>query len=184
MPDPLTLGMLGGVALTEGVKFLYGQATELLRRRRERKDAKAEPPAPPVGTPALDGELEQPLRVDDAVLEQLEPDLRDLRRDLKDYVDEIEPIDSADERLLATADGLRSVLEAVYGQRITFRGEQRPASGPFVEGRVDVGTVSGYVAGIRAKNVTGGSLHGVVRADEVAAGGEAVGVDLDRSAER
>jgi hypothetical protein len=41
----LTLGVLGGVALSEGIKFLYGQATELLKRRRKRKDAKkaAEP---------------------------------------------------------------------------------------------------------------------------------------------
>nr|WP_052478812.1 hypothetical protein [Kibdelosporangium sp. MJ126-NF4]CEL20764.1 hypothetical protein [Kibdelosporangium sp. MJ126-NF4]CTQ89677.1 hypothetical protein [Kibdelosporangium sp. MJ126-NF4] len=180
MPDPLTLSVLGGAALTEGIKFLYGQATELLKRRRERKDAKAELPAE---TPALEGELRQPLQVDPAALERLEPDLRELRRGLQDYVDELEPVDSSDERLLETADAVRQILEAVYGQRITFRGEQRPASGPLAEGRVDVGTVSGYVAGVRAKTATG-TVRGMVNVNEVTSGGEVVGVDIDHLGEK
>ncbi|ONI74769.1 hypothetical protein ALI144C_38860 [Actinosynnema sp. ALI-1.44] len=184
MPDPLTLSVLGGAALTEGIKFLYGQATELLKRRRERKDAAtAEQPAQTVETPELDGQLAQPLRVDQAALERLEPDLRALRRDLQDYVDGLEPVESSDDRLLQTADAVRRVLEAVYGQRITFRGEQRPASGPLAEGRVDVGTVAGYVAGVRAKTATG-TVRGMVNVDEVSAGGEVVGVDIDHLGEK
>jgi hypothetical protein len=36
--DPLNLSVFAVEALNEGIKFLYGQATELLERRRERKD--------------------------------------------------------------------------------------------------------------------------------------------------
>ena len=44
--DPLTLSAIGGTILVEGIKFLYGQAGELLkswRERRQKGDA-AEPP--------------------------------------------------------------------------------------------------------------------------------------------
>ena len=40
MVDPLTLSTIGAVALTEGIKFLYEQAGEVLKRWRERKDAR------------------------------------------------------------------------------------------------------------------------------------------------
>ena len=39
MADPITLTLVGTVVLTEGIKFLYGQAGELIKRWRERKDA-------------------------------------------------------------------------------------------------------------------------------------------------
>ena len=41
MADPLTLAAVGAVALTEGIKFLYGQAGETLKRWRESKGTKA-----------------------------------------------------------------------------------------------------------------------------------------------
>ncbi len=39
MVDPLSITAIGAVAITEGIKFLYGQAGEILKRWRERKDA-------------------------------------------------------------------------------------------------------------------------------------------------
>src|SRR4051794_36670422 len=45
MPEPLTL-TLGALALTEGVKFFYAQAGELLKWWRERRDKKPEAPEP------------------------------------------------------------------------------------------------------------------------------------------
>lgn len=179
MTDPLTLSVLGGVALTEGVKFLYGQATELLRRRRDRKAGEAGDAE--VALPELDGELELPLRPDQAVVERVEPELKELRRRLQDYVDDIEPVTGDDRALLETADAVRKLLEAVYGQRITFRGEQREASGPVVEGEIDVDAVSGYAAAVRARSVTGpATIRAKARAGEVTEGGEMVGVDIDR----
>ena len=41
MVDPLSLSAIGAVALTEGIKFLYEQAGEVLKRWRDRKDAGA-----------------------------------------------------------------------------------------------------------------------------------------------
>ncbi len=181
MVDPLTLSALGATALTEGIKFLYEQATELLRRRRENQ-AEQEPAV--VEAPVLEGAL-APLRPDPAVLARFEDDLRRLRRELQDYVDDVEPIEPGDTGLLEKADAVRQMLEVVYGQRITFRGERRPASGPLVEGEVEVATVAGRVAAVRAKQVTGPStIRGVVRVDDVTDSGEVVGVDIDRIGDR
>lgn len=181
MADPITLSVLGGVALTEGVKFLYGQATELLKRRRERRDGEAGAvEVEPAEVPELDGELRLPLRADAAVLDRVEPDLKELRRKLQDYADGVEAIGSEDRDLLESADAVRRLLEAVYGQRITFRGERRAASGPVVEGGIDVDVVAGYAAAVRARVITGGTVRAAVRANEVGEGGEVVGVDVDR----
>lgn len=38
MPEPLTLAAVGGAVLAEGIRFLYGQATEAVKRWRERRD--------------------------------------------------------------------------------------------------------------------------------------------------
>ncbi|HET6293622.1 MAG TPA: hypothetical protein VFG33_09610 [Kribbella sp.] len=176
MPDPLTLSALGATALTEGIKFLYSQATELLKQRRER----AAKPAKPVDTTALAGELE-PLKADDDVATQVEAELKRLRHVLQDYVDDIVPIDPKDRELLEATDEVRRLLEAVYGQRITFRGEHRPESGPLVQGSVDALEVAGYVAAVRAKTVGGSAtVQGTVRTEEVREGGQAIGVDIDR----
>lgn len=178
MADPLTLTVLGAVALTEGIKFLYGQASELLKRRRERKDAAKTIEMAATGTPELEGELQQPLVADVETLDQLEPELRELRKDLLEYADETEPVQPGDQKLLATTDALRQVLEAVYGQRITFRGEDRPVSGPVVRAKIDVKKVAGYAAGVRAKSVTEGTIDVDASADEVT--GTFIGVDIDR----
>src|SRR5689334_19397449 len=48
MADPFTLGAIGALALTEGIKFLYTQAGALIdswRKRREEKATDAEHPA-------------------------------------------------------------------------------------------------------------------------------------------
>lgn len=132
----------------------------------------------------MEGRLE-PLSPDPKALESLTSDLRELRRLLADYADEVEPADPADRILLKRVDALRLVLEAIYGQRITFRGEQRPASGPVVQGAIDVRSVSGYAAAVRAEAVRGSAeVRGKACADEVQAGGEIVGVDIDRIGER
>jgi hypothetical protein len=47
MVEPFSLGVLGAVAATEGIKFLYAQAAEVLKRWRERRacrDAEADAP--------------------------------------------------------------------------------------------------------------------------------------------
>ena len=48
------------------------------------------------------------------------------------YVDEGEPLDATNAALLERVDLLRELMEAVLQQRISFKGEPRPASGPVV----------------------------------------------------
>lgn len=141
--DPLSLSVLSAAAaLTKGIEFLYAQAGEILKRRRERADPKApssEVPEPPPDVPeVIAGEL-QPLVVDDVEADRLEGDIRELRRALSEYADGTYPVDLGNENLLAATDALRCALEAVYGQRLTFVGEDRSASESGLQAAVDVG---------------------------------------------
>jgi hypothetical protein len=188
MPDPLTLAALGAVALTEGIKFLYNQASELLKRRRERKAAAPTPPPPApqpveVPTPAVvEGEI-APVTVDEVALDRLAEEISGLRHDLGRYVDETDPapVDPADERLVATVDALRQAIEAVWQQRITFRGEAREPSGPVVRGTIDVAEVAGRAAAVRAGRISGdATVEGRVTADRIERGGSAYGVEADK----
>jgi hypothetical protein len=132
MVDPLSLAALSAVALTEGVKFLYGQATELLKRRRERRDAAKKDEAAAALPTAPEGLLDGALTVgEDVPVADADADrLKALRSQLTDYMDGIEPVREDDAGLLEAADALRGLLEAVYGQRITFAGEPgRPPTG-------------------------------------------------------
>jgi hypothetical protein len=181
--EAITLAAVGTAVLMEGIKFLYAQAGEAIkwwRERHDRPDAVAET-LPLVPDAPLEGTLEPP-RVDPAVMERLEEEIRGLRSALAPYADPIaaEPVDPANQDLVAVVEGLRDALEAVLGQRITFRGESRGPSGPLAVGEVDVDTVAGYAAGVRARSIEGGVVRGTVRAKTVEKGGKAVGVDADR----
>lgn len=182
MTDPLTLAAVSALVLTEGVKFLYGQAGEALKRWRERKaadTAAAEEPGPaPLPPDVFDGRLLEPYLDLDKV-GALEQELRDLRSAVADYAQGIDDVDPGDRGLLAAIDGLRRVMEAVYGQRITFKGEPRPSSGVQVVAEAKVDEVRGYVAGLRAKHIIRGAALGRVEAKTVGPDGQAVGIDVD-----
>lgn len=172
MSDLLPLAALSAAALTEGVRFLYDQAGELLRARRERR---AEQSA--VDTPAVVAEPAVLPAADPAVVDRFSEELRALRADLHEFASGIDEIDPSNEALVRRVDALRGVLEAVYGVPVTFDGEARPAGPPLVHGRIDVDAVAGYVAAVRADRASGW-IRGDIRAGRVEAGGEAIGVDL------
>lgn len=186
MLDPLTLSAIGALAITEGIKFLYGQAGEILKRWREHKDAakdastqlnKTEPldvKLPPI----FEGQLSAP-HIHFGAVEWVEEQLRELRKDLSDYADGIELVDVTNENVLQRVDALRQLLEAVYQQHITFKGEQRPPSGPVVEGRIDVEEVAGYVAAVRARQIVSGTVSAEAKARRVEPGAQFIGVDID-----
>lgn len=178
MSEPLTLAALGAVALSEGIKFMYEQAKELLRRWREKKDRgeTGSLEAPAASAPVLDAPLVT-ARVPDAVLEENAETLTALRRALIEYGDEGRRPDPADHALLETVDALRRVLELAYGQRITFRGERREPTGTRVDSKVEATEVAGYLAGVRARLDAGLDISSDVRVGHVS--GEVVGVDLD-----
>jgi hypothetical protein len=181
LADPLTLGALGAVALTEGIKFLYGQAGEVLKRWHERRDKAAATTQARLQAPGglLDGAVE-PADPRDDVSERLEEELRETRRLLADYAEGIETPRPDDRLLLEQTDALRRLLEAVYGQRITFKGESRPSSGPLVTGDIDVDDVAGDAAAVRARVIESGDVRGSAKAKRVEPVGKLSGVDVER----
>src|ERR1044072_4764558 len=148
MADPqttpfITFAISAGVALlTETVKFVYSQATELLKARRDRKQAGgSEPGHEPQITAVTPKELPdifegrlEPLQVDFEALEREAERINALRKEIDDYAQGIEVIDPKNRDLVAKVDDLRGLLEVVYSQRITFKGEQREPSGTRVHG--------------------------------------------------
>jgi hypothetical protein len=109
----------------------------------------------------------------------VENELREIRRLLADYADGIEVPKPGDHLVAEQADALRRLLEAVYGQRITFKGEQRPPSGPLVIGEIDVKQVAGDAAAVRAKVISSGEVRGSAKAERVEEGGKLTGVETD-----
>lgn len=184
MSEPLTLEFVSGVVLTEGVKFLYNQAAEILKLWRERRksDLAIKDKTIPitVAPPAIfEGEL-APLEIHLDKLEPLENHLLQLRGRLANYADELEPIDSNNQQLLEAVDALRQVMEAVYQQRLTFKGEQRSPSGPVVIGTIDVESVAGTAAAVEAKSISSGRVVGMSKARDVEETGTVYGVKADK----
>jgi hypothetical protein len=180
MGDPLTIGVVGAAALTEGIGFLYGQAGEALKRWRERKAAKEAVKVEPVDVelPAVfQGYLDEP-RLDLEAVERLEPDLRDLRAAVAEYAQGIDELDPRDRELLETVDALRRAMEAVYRQRLVFKGEPTSPEDVQAVGEAKVEEVLGYVAGLRARRIIG-SARGRVEVGKVGPGGQAVGLEAD-----
>jgi hypothetical protein len=125
MLDPITV--VGTAALTQAVTFLYGQITDLLRRRRERTDQQQNVPLPEVAAGVLDAALPA-ATVSLHDLDRVEPELLRVRAVLGDYADEIRPVEADDSHLIETAAKARAILESIYGRRITFAGESGRAN--------------------------------------------------------
>lgn len=172
MSDAVSLASLGAAALTEGIKFLYAQAGELLKRRRDRT------PSDTAGAQSTPEIVAQPALLPAADLELLvrfESELRALRTDLSEYDSGVDVVDPSDEALLLRVDALRRVLESIYGTRLVLRGE--PPEPAAIVARVDADDVAGYVAAVRANGPVG-DIHAYTRVRQVRAGGQVVGVDL------
>ncbi|MGH3797335.1 MAG: hypothetical protein ACRDSP_20875 [Pseudonocardiaceae bacterium] len=187
MADPITLAALGAVALSEGIKFLYGQASELLRARKERRlEAELGGKLPtavqmsvPDSTPLDNGAVH--FTADAQTLEEHHAKLAELAARLAPYAQDWTDIDPADVSILTATDQLRMLLEAVYGQRLTFQGEQREESGTRVDVRQLLGNIDGAVAGVRAKNISGEAQVSVSQtAEGVGVDGKLTGIEADR----
>ena len=177
MPDPVTLGVVGGWAAAEGVKFLYGQAAELLkvwRERRSRTEAGETLPAqvvvPIIGNDVLDGTPTEQV-VDADLLGRENKALVQLIGALAPYATGLADIDPADQDLADQAGRLRALLEAVYGQRLTFLGETRPPTGTRLSVTQVLDEVRGAVVGAEADVAAGGAVTVDQRITEVRADG-------------
>lgn len=184
MAEPFSLSVLGATALTEGIKFLYGQAVELLRIRRERHAIRSSGAAvaetenvPLPASPVLDATPTQSA-VNGAVLDQEGSVLVELAGTLSPYAQDLADVDAADATLIEQIERARSLLEALYGQRLTFRGEQREPTGSTI---VDVKQVLGLVreaVGVDIDEVAGGSA--VTVDQDVAEAGRVVGARITK----
>jgi hypothetical protein len=141
--DPVTIA--GTAALTEGIKFLYGQVTELLRRHREHTERAVESSdqltsgreaqaggsvaLPGVSSGVLDGPLTE-TPVGSAELAEAAPQLAKVRTALADYADGVLHVTADDEALSDAAASARGLLEILYRQHLTLVGEKgRPVTG-------------------------------------------------------
>ena len=157
---------LAGSALTAGINFLFGQATDLLRRRRRsQKDLWSVVEVPAGPAEVLDGDLVGG-PVDLAVLDRYTDQLRELRSAVAEVADGLTDPDPSDADLMARVAGLRGLLEVIYGQHITFHGEQRPTTGTplpadaatTIVNQVTTVTASGPGSVAAGRDITG-TLH-------------------------
>ncbi len=171
--EPLLLSV-GGAALTEGVTFLYAQASEFLRTWRARRGGRAEAPVAMTPPGAVTVGTADPL-VDprDTAMEDTLQDLRDLAEQVKDGTIEV-----TSERGRQIVSELRDYLEILLRAPITLAGEV-PRS--FHAGSVAVITarVEGDVAGVRVAPGAAGRVGDVsVRTGDVAPDGRVTGVEF------
>ncbi len=186
MVEPLSLSVLGGVVLTEGVKFLYEQASELIKavrdRRRAVRDGIAQPDRldiPMVANTVLDGPATS--TVDATVLDREQAELLRLAGSLAPYASGAADVESDDHELLTSAHRLRTLLESAYGQRLTLRGEQRERTGTVVHVSQVLGDVAGEAVALQAESVDGEAHLGVEQsASHVQSGGSVTGVRIGR----
>lgn len=185
MVDPGTLATLENTALTQGIAFLYGQATELLKRRRERSDAAmadAVAPAPQASNahlPALAGEL-NPVEADEQVVESRSEDLLILTEQLSSYVNGTRAADPSDPRFIAMVEALRGLLELVYRQRITIAGETREPTGSTIDVKLVTAKVDGELTVAQVGQVrSGGKVTAAAELGDVGPGAKVTGFRAD-----
>jgi hypothetical protein len=181
MGEPFSLALVGGAVIGEAVKFLFEQASSLIRAARERRaQAKQATEVPPVANvpvapnDVLDGPVAA--TVDGRLLDQENRRLIALTGALAPYAAGDAEIDATDGDLMTALSEIRTLLEGLYGQRFTLRGEAREPSGTRVDVRQVLGTVRGGVVGVEAESAVEASVTVEQSASSVEAGGTVTGV--------
>ena len=186
MADPATISLVsvGSVVIAEGVKFLYGQAAELLKRMRERskqEDSAAREaavlPTRVALPPAIPGEaFAVDVRVED--IEMLRPDLEYLLDHFSGFERGFKDLDLEDEATLKHVAALRKAVETLLGRQFTFSNEARPRM-PTMATRIVADEVHGALTAIRAKTITAGNASVDLKIGILGKDGTAIGIDVD-----
>ncbi|MBT2530132.1 hypothetical protein J7E91_33445 [Streptomyces sp. ISL-99] len=170
MPDATEIAVISSV-LPATLTFIYQRAERLLSRRGSEPETELSLPD------SLVGDLQLPLQPDTDQLLTRRGELEQLRDALAVYAQGDAPVRPRDQALLRNLNRLRRALEEIYCQRLTFEGEDRPASGPFVQQRLK--EVSGEVTGMDADEIDG-TARLVQDVDRVAHGGKVTGMKARR----
>lgn len=147
MSDPLSLSAIGAPVVSEGVKFLYRQAHALLRAWNKRRSSGGEvaagesldvalPNSTALAVPPADG------GADASLVARASDQLQALATALAPFAEEWQPLPDDGRTLPASAATLRQLLEAIYRQPLTFRGEQREGTGAELDVEQVLGTVT------------------------------------------
>ncbi|MFF5372839.1 hypothetical protein [Streptomyces sp. NPDC013187] len=171
MPDPTDIAVISS-ALPATLTFIFQRLERLL-------DSRTAEPEEDVALPgSLVGTLQLPLQPARDVLQTRRGELELLQETLADYAHGTVPVDISDQRLVRNLARARGALEAIYGQHLTFEGEDRPASGPFVHQRVT--TLSGEATGIDSDKIAG-NARVIQDVQTVDAGGKLIGMRGQRN---
>ncbi|MGW2272216.1 hypothetical protein [Streptomyces yangpuensis] len=146
MPDPAEIALISS-AVPATLTFLYQRLEHLIGPRRGEAESDVSRPDSLVGT------LQLPLHPDAERLQVRERELEALHLALQGYASRDLGVDVTAPGLLRSMAMLRTALEDIYGQRLTFEGEDRPASGPFVDQKLT--TLTGEATGMDADEIAG-----------------------------
>jgi len=180
MPDSLALPVLAGSAITQGFTFLYGQLTDLLRRRREGRLGEEQDPQS-VEAPSAMLAITSPLVANPLTVESRIAELESLAELLAVYETHRTngELDGTDLMLRIALGRLRGALEVVYGQPLSFVGEERGKTE--VIQRID--DLHGSSTGVRATGpqaaIPAGSVTQEVKT--VHEGGDLTGIEINDS---
>ncbi|MEU0102831.1 hypothetical protein [Streptomyces sp. NPDC006267] len=177
MSDAFTFPVLAASALTQAFGFLYARAGAVLDRRSLRRE-EAGPGGLEAAPAVVVGEPGPPVFDAVALTPERVQRIESLLGVLGVYHDHRELIRSDDDRLRHSLGGLRAALEEVEGQRLTFTGEDRPASGVRIEQVLD--EVHGRAAALKVRRVADSADVSVrQRAGTVREGAEIIGAEID-----
>jgi hypothetical protein len=172
--EPLSLAVLAASALKQGIAFLYGQLGELLRGRRERRAQSGAAAAgageiPPAGEAGqvLDGSL-APGPLNEEALERHADQMAALQGLLFPYAEGDRQVDPTNRQLLDQVEAARLLLEQIYKQHITFKGEQRPATGSPLQ--LQTGDVEQYIGQVIASGERAVAIGGPVTSSTIITG--------------
>lgn len=179
----ITLAGVGGAVVSEGIKFLYGQAAEILKRWRERADCDSETSADShseIRLPTVFAEKYLKGIPDYVVVARHADVLREVCKELSEYATDIAEVADGNDHPRKLLNVLRSILEEVYGQTITFKHEDRALHCPpvTVGGYVIARRIGGRVVATSVTEAVAGEIHGKVEADNIAKGADVTAVNI------
>lgn len=185
MTDALTWGIAASFAAQEGIRFLYGQLTELLKRARDKK-AKDDPVvgAPDIhtGTQADDVLVSKPpvlafdqapdqLRLPVEGLVGHEVVLEKLLEEIREYLDNKAAGKVPDKAALNAISDLRALSESLSGQRLTFVGEPK-RDRPIVRIKAAIERINGRFVGVQIRSGTHKDFHVDVHVGDIGPEGD------------